>query len=97
MIGFCDENIKWAKDLGLTLVSVDSPSLPRDIFSTTNNVYLRLHGRSQLYEHKYTLKELSEIARKLKNAGAKAIFTFFNNNHAMLANGQSLMTMLKDT
>ena len=51
---FDDEWVGWARKLGLTLVSVDAPDLPREIFNTNSIVYVRMHGRTFWYFHYYT-------------------------------------------
>jgi len=93
---FKKENIKWAKKLNITWVSIDAPELSREIYRTTDAVYLRLHGRSAWYAHDYTDGELKEIAEKIVNAKPKRCYAFFNNDHAMLSNARRLFEMLKN-
>lgn len=92
---FDREIVEWAESLKITLVSIDAPELPRTIFNSSNNVYLRMHGRTGWYSHNYTKKELNEIADNLFSAGAKRIYIFFNNNHNMLKNAQDMMEILR--
>jgi len=92
---FTEENVKWAKKLGLTLVSVDAPKLPRDIFNTSGIVYVRMHGRSAWYSHDYSDKELKEVIGKILQAKPEKVYIFFNNNHAMLPNAQRTLKLLK--
>lgn len=87
-------NVDWAKSLGLTIVSVDAPDLPRDIINTNGLVYLRTHGRRQWYDHDYTTREIKEIANKIKAAKPKEAYIFFNNDNFMLKNGQKMMELL---
>jgi uncharacterized protein YecE (DUF72 family) len=91
---FSGKNLEWAKDLGITWVSVDAPVFPRDVFRTSDFVYLRCHGRTGWYSHKYSLKELREIAGKIKKQKPKAAYVFFNNDHAMLGNARAMMKLL---
>ncbi len=88
--------IRWARSLGVTWVSVDAPELPRDIFKTTDCVYLRMHGRTSWYQHNYTNKEFKEIGKKILDAKPKSAYVFFNNDHNMLKNAQTMQTILKD-
>lgn len=87
---FTEEHIQWAKNLGLTLVSADSPSVPRDMLNTSGTVYLRLHGRSDWFEHHYSRKELSHIAKEVKATGCKRVIAFLNNDSSQLKNARAL-------
>jgi len=88
---FTKDWVRWAKDLGLTLVSVDAPELPRLIFSVNGIVYVRMHGRQYWYSHDYSLQELEEVKKKIVAARPKKVYIMFNNNHDMLKNaGQTL-------
>lgn len=96
---FQGDVLKWAEDLGITFVSVDAPTyteLPREIYCTSGIVYLRMHGRTDWYMHDYSNKELREIAERLIASRAKRIYVFFNNDHAMLPNAQSMLKLLSD-
>jgi|UniRef100_A0A7V3RI20 uncharacterized protein YecE (DUF72 family) len=93
---FNDQIIKWAESIGITIVSIDAPDLPRTIFNTSRNVYLRMHGREMWYAHNYTNSELKEIAERLILCRPDRIYVFFNNNHNMLRNAQKMMEILKD-
>jgi len=92
---FTDEWYEWAKKLGLTLVSVDAPLLPRFIFNSNGFVYLRMHGRLLWYSHNYSDTQLKEIRRKIMLAKPRSIYVYFNNNHNMLRNAQAMMRILK--
>jgi len=90
--------IEWAKNLGITWVSVDAPyftNFPREIYCTSDSIYLRMHGRSNWYAHYYEAKELEEIKERILRVKAKKVYVFFNNNHAMLANAQRMLKLLR--
>ncbi len=87
---FNKDALNWAKNLGITWVSIDAPEFSRDIYKTTENVYLRMHGRDAWYSHNYTNKELKEIARRIILKKPEGIYVFFNNNHNMLKNAQEM-------
>ncbi len=91
---FRKEWVEWAKDLGITIVSVDSPET---IFYSRSSdyVYARMHGRTLWYSHYYTDDELEEVAEKLLNIGGKSIYIFFNNNHDMLENARRMKKLLE--
>ncbi len=94
--------LDWARKLGITWVSVDAPTyteLPRNIYVTSEFIYLRVHGRTEWYSHYYTDEELVELVEKLKEAyrsheKVKGIYVFFNNDHAMLENARRMRSLL---
>jgi uncharacterized protein YecE (DUF72 family) len=92
---FTSEWIKWAKENGITLVSVDAPELPRDVFCTNSVVYVRMHGRTGWYSHDYSEEELKEVAQKIFQASPERAYVMFNNNHAMLSNGRRMKEILE--
>jgi len=85
---FKDDQLKWAESLGITWVSIDAPELSREIYRTTANVYLRIHGRTGWYHHNYKKDELKEIAKRITATEPDDVYIFFNNNHNMLKNAQ---------
>ncbi len=91
---FTDEIIKLAENLGIVVVSVDSP-IATWIRPTKETIYLRMHGRSSWYIHNYSLEELIEISEKILSLNPKKIYVFFNNDHWMLKNAKTLLSMLK--
>jgi len=91
---FSDETISWAKSLGITLVSVDAPNLPRTIFNVNGIVYLRMHGRDKWYSYEYSERELKEVATKILETNPERVYVFFNNDYAMLKNAQELAKIL---
>ncbi|MGC9132536.1 MAG: DUF72 domain-containing protein [Candidatus Micrarchaeia archaeon] len=100
---FNEASIEWASRIGITFVSVDAPyftNFPRDIFCTSENVYLRMHGRSEWYSYDYSRNELKEILEKIenknKNKKIKKAYIFFNNNHGMLKNAQELKSLVEE-
>ncbi|MEM2111730.1 MAG: DUF72 domain-containing protein [Candidatus Bathyarchaeia archaeon] len=89
--------VKWASDIGVTLVSVDCPDLPLDVFNTSGYVYERMHGREGWYTHYYSDDELKEVAKKIIGAKPNKAYVFFNNDHAMLNNSRKMLAMLTET
>jgi uncharacterized protein YecE (DUF72 family) len=92
---FKEEWIEWTKKLRLTLVSVDAPDLPRDVFNTSGNVYLRMHGRTAWYSHNYTNEELKEVVGKILKVKPRKIYVYFNNDHSMVPNARKTLNLLK--
>ncbi len=91
---FDDEWSRWAESQNITLVSIDSPDFPNWIINVNGLVYLRVHGRTSWYSHRYTEEELKEIASRIKNASPRKVYMFFNNNHDMLDNARSMKEIL---
>jgi uncharacterized protein YecE (DUF72 family) len=92
---FSEEWTKWAVDLGITLVSVDSPDFPRDVCNSDGLVYVRMHGRTSWYAHRYSDEELQEVAAKILKAKPEKAYVFFNNDTAMLDNARAMLQILK--
>ena len=93
---FNKDMIKWAKSLGITWVSIDAPEFTHEIFKTTSDIYVRIHGRTDWYHHNYSNRELKEIAQRAVGTKARRIYVFFNNNHNMLTNAQNMRKILED-
>jgi len=91
---FNRECVSWASKLGVTWVSVDSPDFPLDVFNTNGLVYVRMHGRTAWYSHRYSGEELREVAEKILKSGAEKAYVFFNNDHAMLENAREMTQIL---
>lgn len=64
----------------ITFCSVNYPNLPSTIFSSDAVVYVRLHGKPQLFYSPYTTAELTDLAEELNNSKQtqKAV-VYFNN------------------
>ncbi len=92
---FNKKYIEICKNNKMTLVSVDAPYLPREIYNTNGIVYLRMHGREAWYRYEYNEDELKEIVEKILKKKPKKVYVFFNNNHAMLKNAIEMKKMLE--
>ncbi len=92
---FKKEYIKRAKEMGITWVSIDAPKLSREIYKTSKDIYLRVHGRNLWYSHNYKKSELDEIAQKIKKKRTRNCYVFFNNNHNMLNNAREMKKILE--
>jgi uncharacterized protein YecE (DUF72 family) len=90
--------VKWAENLGLTLVSIDAQDFekfPREIYCTSRIAYLRMHGRTAWYSHYYTNKELEEIKGKILKTKAEKVYIYFNNDE-MFDNAKRMFSLLKN-
>jgi len=94
-------NVEWLRedvinalrDFGATMVSVDAPEF-RWLVRTSNSVYLRMHGRTAWYAHRYSKEELRSVAVKALSLGADRLYVFFNNDHDMLDNAREMLALL---
>jgi uncharacterized protein YecE (DUF72 family) len=64
------------------LCIADSPRYPRHDRVTANFVYLRFHGRTELFASRYTEKELAEEAKEIKRylRDGLDVYVYFNND-----------------
>lgn len=100
-ISWCDRKIyQLLKKYNISWVIADSPNYPRADVITADFVYIRMHGSKILFGSKYTKKELSSLAGKIKKwlKQNKDVFVYFNNDargHA-IDNAKTLKILLKD-
>ncbi|MEM3791287.1 MAG: DUF72 domain-containing protein [Candidatus Micrarchaeaceae archaeon] len=92
-------NKEWysvAEDLQgeFMIVSPDSPEIKGAIYEFNKTIYVRFHGRSAWYSHKYTKKELQEVARNIIEKKPDRVYAFFNNDHDMLENAKEFERLL---
>ena len=81
-------------ELGVTVVSIDSPEI-KWIGSSNGVVYLRMHGRSSWYFHNYSEGELLEVAKAIEVHNPIKVYVFFNNDHWMLENAKTMLSILR--
>jgi uncharacterized protein YecE (DUF72 family) len=86
---------KWAKELDITLVSIDSP-LGKYIFNSNGIIYIRFHGREDWYLYEYSEEELEEIAKEIIDLNPEEIYVYFNNDHDMLNNARKFLEILNN-
>ena len=84
---------------GAALCVADSPRYPRHDVRTANFVYVRFHGRTQMFASSYADAELAKEARLLKRAvqDGHDLFVYFNNDacgHAV-ANARTLRRLME--
>jgi uncharacterized protein YecE (DUF72 family) len=80
---WCDEkNYRILKKYKAAWVIADSPRYPKAEAITANFVYIRMHGSKVLFSSKYTKKELSSLAEKIKKWLKQRldIYIYFNND-----------------
>ncbi len=92
---FNEETVRFCSNLGITVVSIDSP-IGTWIVTSNSIVYLRLHGRTDWYAHDYTEDELRELAERIHALNPVKVYVFFNNDHWMLNNARRMLSILRE-
>lgn len=87
------------KKYNFALCWADTPNYPYKEVITADYVYIRLHGHEQLYASKYTKKQLSDYAKKIRKIAneGKTVYVYFDNDAYGYAiqNALELKEMLK--
>jgi uncharacterized protein YecE (DUF72 family) len=63
--------LKEIEKTGIAFCSVDAPSLPNEIITTSDAIYLRLHGTKTWYNYLYPEERLKEIVSDMIAMGAQ--------------------------
>lgn len=80
---YCQETFEMLQSIGATICNVDSPRKNITALLTSDQAYLRLHGRKHWYCYNYSeaeLREIAGLAKELARRGATRIYIFFNND-----------------
>jgi len=95
---WCNKKIyKLLKKYNVAWVIADSPSYPKAEVVTADFVYIRMHGSKVLFASKYTKKELSSLAQKIKKwLKICDVYVYFNNDAYgyALENAKELLKLL---
>lgn len=85
------------KQAGAMFCSCSAPGLPDELISTSDEVYIRFHGRSRWYRHDYTSEELTVWTERVKASGCRRVWAYFNNDRDGYAirNAQEFSRQLK--
>jgi uncharacterized protein YecE (DUF72 family) len=84
------------RENNITFCNVDYPGLQPDLVSTTNQLYLRLHGVPELFKSAYTEKQLQEFVAHIPGA-VEGGNIYFNNTaaHAAYKNAPVMVALLE--
>lgn len=64
----------------ITFCSVSHPTLPNTVFMEFSNIYIRLHGISNMFYSSYTDEELEDLNKTISSDDEKKpVFIYFNN------------------
>lgn len=77
---FNEEVYDKFRENNVIFCSVSAPNLPEDLVRTSDDIYMRFHGKGKLYTGNYSEKELDGWAEKIRNAKARNIWAYFNND-----------------
>jgi uncharacterized protein YecE (DUF72 family) len=91
---FTKEIFSLLRQYNVALCIADSPRYPRRDVLTADFVYMRFHGRTDLFASKYTDAELAEEAKQIRRylRDGLDVYVYFNNDalgHAV-ANARTL-------
>jgi uncharacterized protein YecE (DUF72 family) len=95
---FSEQTYTLLRRHNTALCIADSPRYPRRDVVTADFVYLRFHGRIDLFASKYTDSELAEEARQIRRylLDGRDVYVYFNNDalgHAV-ANARTLIRLI---
>lgn len=96
---FTEETFEILRAHDAALCIADAPQYPRCNVITASFVYLRFHGRQQLFASKYTDAELTAEATRIRRwlRDGLDVYVYFNNDasaHAV-ANAQTLARLVQ--
>ena len=77
--------------------SCSAPRLPDILVKTTDEIYVRFHGKERWYRHDYSKAELTQWAERIRDSKATQSWIYFNNDregHA-IKNARELLRQLK--
>ena len=75
-----DHTYQTLQAAGAIFCACSGPGLPDDLIKTADEIYIRFHGVEKWYRHDYSHDELHEWADRIRNAGAKRVWAYFNND-----------------
>jgi uncharacterized protein YecE (DUF72 family) len=76
---------KVFRDRKIIFCSCSGPKLPDTLVKTSNEIYMRFHGKSAWYRHNYTHEELKCWAERVRRIRPKRVWAYFNNDREAYA------------
>ena len=82
---------------GIVFCSTSAPRLPDELIKTSDDIYIRFHGKKRWYRHDYTREELEIWADRIRASSAKRVWAYFNNDREgfALKNARLLRRLLR--
>ena len=75
-----DEVYRAFADAGAIFCSCSGPKLPDVLVETADDIYVRFHGVTRWYRHDYSQDELEVWADRIRQAKARRVWVYFNND-----------------
>lgn len=75
-----DDVYEAFKKAGAIFCSCSGPRLPDPVIKTADDIYIRFHGVERWYRHDYSHEELTDWARRIRDARAGRVWIYFNND-----------------
>ena len=66
---------------GTIFCSCSAPNLPDDLVQTTDEIYIRFHGKKRWYRHDYASDELAVWTDRIRADKPKRVWAYFNNDN----------------
>ncbi|SNZ09021.1 Uncharacterized conserved protein YecE, DUF72 family [Persephonella hydrogeniphila] len=76
-----EEVYKIFLDKKITFCSISAPRLPEKLVQTSEDVYMRFHGRESWYRYNYSEEELQQWINEIKDRKINRLFVYFNNDY----------------
>jgi uncharacterized protein YecE (DUF72 family) len=76
-----DEVFELLRDEGACFCWYDMEGQKTPEATTTDFLYVRMHGGRAMYQSKYTTGELEKLAKKIYKSKIKDIYIYFNNDY----------------
>jgi uncharacterized protein YecE (DUF72 family) len=82
---------------GVIFCSSSTPKLPDELIKTTDEVYIRFHGKAKMYRYDYSKEELAVWVKRIQKSKAKRVWAYFNNDYDGFAikNAKEFIKLLK--
>lgn len=77
---FNEKVYQFLKKEKIAFVISDSARWPTKIIKTADWVYVRFHGKPQIFSSNYSKQELKEWSKKIKKLKPRKLFVYFNND-----------------
>lgn len=93
------EVYQFLKKKKIAFVISDSPKWPTEIVKTDDFVYLRFHGRPQIFRSQYSKDYLKDYIKKIKKLKPKTLFVYFNNDvgGAAVVNAKEFQDLINES
>ena len=86
------------RQAGIIFCSCSGPGLPDELISTSEEVYIRFHGKKKWYLYDYSDEELIVWVKRISQSGAKRVWAYFNNDREgnSINNAKAFIKIIKN-